>query len=44
MVEIRNNDPERAELIKVIQQWKLNLTEGHGYTVPAVISRALVKH
>jgi putative DNA primase/helicase len=41
LAEIRDNDPYRAELIIVIEQWKANLAVDQKYTVQDVIGRAL---
>jgi hypothetical protein len=41
LAEIRENDPHRAELIAVIEQWKVNLQIGTRYSVQDVIGRAI---
>ncbi len=42
LAEIRETDPLRAELIAVIEQWKLHLVPDQAYTVQTVIGRALI--
>jgi putative DNA primase/helicase len=42
LVEVRDSDPRRGELITVIEQWKLHLVLDQRYTVQQVIGRALI--
>ena len=42
LIEVRESDPSRGELIAVIEQWKLHLVVEQPYTVQQVIGRALI--
>jgi hypothetical protein len=42
LAEVRESDPDRGELITVIEQWKHHLTLDQAYTVQQVISRAII--
>jgi hypothetical protein len=41
LAEVRNSDPQRGELVTVVEQWKACLVLDKGYTVQQVISRSL---
>jgi hypothetical protein len=41
LAEVRESDPNRGELITVIEQWKHRLVQDQPYTVQQVIGRAL---
>ena len=42
LAEVRESDPQRGELIAVIEQWKLHMLLDQRYTVQTLIGRALV--
>jgi hypothetical protein len=42
LAEVRNSDPQRGELIVVVEQWKQHLVLDQGYTVQQIIGRALI--
>jgi putative DNA primase/helicase len=42
VIEVRESDPRRGELITVIEQWKRHLVLDQTYTVQQIISRALI--
>jgi hypothetical protein len=42
VIEVRNSDPQRGELIAVVEQWKQHLVLDQGYTIQQVIGRALI--
>jgi len=42
VIEVRNSDPRRGELVAVMEQWKSHLILDQPYTVQQVIGRALI--
>jgi putative DNA primase/helicase len=42
LAEVRESDPDRGELITVIEQWKQHLALDQKYTVQQIISRAII--
>ena len=42
LADVRDSDPQRSELITVVEQWREHLVPDQAYTVQQVIARALV--
>jgi hypothetical protein len=42
VIEVRDSDPRRGELVAVVEQWKVHLVLDQQYTVQQIIGRALI--